>query len=117
MELSKLKRIQRYMNPFELDYIKYERHPQSQQLSTTFIPTIKELFETLETSDIYMTSSHSIIEPIVNRDFGNMFQHHNGPNQRQQTHKTPFASTNTETLVNIINLDPFKYLGPHQSHT
>ena len=34
-----------------------------------------------------MNPSHSIIEPIVNRNFFNTFQHQNGPNQRQHTHK------------------------------
>ena len=28
-----------------------------------------------------------MIEPIVNRNFGNTFQHQNGPYQRQHTHK------------------------------
>ena len=75
------------MTPFGLYYGNFECLPQSQKLSTTFNPTIEEVFETLETSDIDMTSSPSMIEPIVNRNFGNKFQHQNGPNQRQHTHK------------------------------
>ena len=87
MELSKLKHIQRYMTPFELDYRNFERLSQSQQLSNTFTPKIEEFFETLETEDLYMTSSHSIIEPISNQSFVNTFKDHNGPNQHQHTHK------------------------------
>ena len=87
MGVSKLKHLQRYMTPFELDYRSFEHQPQSQQLSLTFTPKIEEIFESLETSDIDITPSHSIIEPIVNRNFGNIFQHHNGPNQFQNKHK------------------------------
>ena len=75
------------MTPYELDYRKFERLPQSHQLSTKFTSTIKEVFETLDTFDIYMTSSHSMIEPIVNRNYGNIFQHNNGPNQFQHIQK------------------------------
>ena len=35
------------MTPFELDPRKFERHPQIQQLSITFTPTIEEVFEFL----------------------------------------------------------------------
>ena len=35
------------MTPFELDYRNFERLPQTQQISTTYIPTIEEVFETL----------------------------------------------------------------------
>ena len=34
-----------------------------------------------------MTPSHLVIEPIVDRNFGNKFQHQNGPNQRQRIQK------------------------------
>ena len=77
MVMSKLKHLQSCMTPFELDYIKFERLPQIHQLSTTFTPTIEEVFETLDISDIGMTSPHSIIKPIVNKNFGNKFQHQN----------------------------------------
>ena len=87
MELSKLKHLQRYRTPFELDYRRFDRQKQIQQLSITFSPKIEEIFETLETADIDITSSHSIIETIVNRNFANTLQHQNGPIQRQQTHK------------------------------
>ena len=87
MELSKLKRIQRYINLFKLDNIRFKRQTQIQKISLTFTPKIEEIFETLETSDIYMTIFHSIIEPIVNRNFLNTFQHQTGTNQRQKTHK------------------------------
>ena len=39
-ELSELKHIPRYMNPFELYYRNFERLPQIQKLSTTFPPKI-----------------------------------------------------------------------------
>ena len=43
-----------------------------------------QVFEMLKTADIGMTktSSHNIIEPIFKRNFGNIFHHQNGPNQR-----------------------------------
>ena len=87
MELSKLKYLQIYTTPFKLNYIWFEHQPQIQQLSLTFTPTTEEISETLEKSDIDMNTSHSIIEPVVNRNFGKTFQHHNGPNQIQHTHK------------------------------
>ena len=87
MELSKLNHIQRYMNPFEINYRRFESYPQIQQLSLTFTPKIEEIFKTPETSDIDMTPSHSIIEPVVNNNFGNTFQHQNGTNQIQHTYK------------------------------
>ena len=87
MELSKLKHLQRYMTPYELRYKKLEYIPQIHQLSTTFISTIEEVFENLDTVEIGMTSSNSIIEPIVNSNFGNKFQHQNGKNQHQHIHK------------------------------
>ena len=58
MELSKLKHIQIYTTPFELDYRKFEHLPQIQKISTTFTPTIEEVFETLEIKDIDMELSH-----------------------------------------------------------
>ena len=45
------------------------------------------IFETLETSDIDMNPYQSIIEPIVNRYFGNTFHHKNGPNKRHHNNK------------------------------
>ena len=75
------------MTPFELYYRRFERHPKIQQLSLTFTPKIEEMFETIEIVEIDMTLSHSIIEPIVNRNFDNTFQHKNEPNQRKYTHK------------------------------
>ena len=87
MELSKLKHLRRYMTPFALDYRKFECIPQIQQLSITSNLTIEEVFETLETAYIDMNSSRSTIEPIINRNCGNTFQHHNGTNHRQHTHK------------------------------
>ena len=87
MEISKLKNLQRYKTSFEINFINFERQPQSDQLPIVFSPSIELLFETLETADIGMNPSHSMVEPIVNRNFGNTLQHQNGPNQRQQTNK------------------------------
>ena len=58
MELSKFKHLKRYMTLCELNYIRFERQPQIQQLSLTFTPKIGEIFETLETVDLNMTPSH-----------------------------------------------------------
>ena len=80
MELSKLKHIQGYMTSFEVAFRKFERHPQSYQLKHTFVHSKEIIFETLETDDIDMNSYQSMIEPIVNRNFGNTFYHQNGPN-------------------------------------
>ena len=87
MELSKLKHLQWYMTTFELYYRRFERLPQRHKISTIFYSTIEEFFETLKTAYIDITTAHSIIESIVNRDFGNKFQHQNGPNQCQHIHK------------------------------
>ena len=75
------------MNTFELEYIKFEQNPQRCQISTNFHLTIEEVFDTLETADVDMSESHSMIDPIFNRNFGNTFRHRNGPNQRHHVHK------------------------------
>ena len=105
------------MTPFELDYRKFELQPQIQKLFIKLNPAVEEVFETLETLDIDMTPYHSMIEPISNRNFGNTFQHQNGQNQRQHTHKK--TSNNIETIVNStsINPYPFRDTGPHTYHT
>ena len=54
-----------------------------------------------------MSTAHSVIETIVNGNFGNKFQHQNGPNQQQHIYKI---------LVNSINPYPFKGQGPHKFH-
>ena len=75
------------MNTFELDYRKFERLPQRQQLSTIFNSTIEEVFETLETAGLYMLTDHFMIEPIFNLNFGNTIHHQNGTNPQQQIQK------------------------------
>ena len=55
MELSKLKHLQGYMTPFDLDYRKFECNPQSLKLSLTFTPKIEETFEITEIAEIDMT--------------------------------------------------------------
>ena len=87
MGLSKLKHIHQYTTSHDIDYRRFERQPQSEQLPLKFTPKTEKIFETLETADIDMNPPHSMIEPIVNRNFGNKFQHQNGPNQHHQTHK------------------------------
>ena len=47
MELLKMKHLQIYMNPFELENRKFERLPQTHQLYITFTSTIEEVFEDL----------------------------------------------------------------------
>ena len=63
------------MTTFKLDYINFERLPQRHQVSTTFNSTIEEVFETLETADVYMSTAHYVIETIFNQSSGNVFQH------------------------------------------
>ena len=75
MELSKIKNPQHYMNLFELGFRRFELQPQSNQLSIIFNPSMELIFETLETADVDMNPSHSMIESIVNRNFGNTFHH------------------------------------------
>ena len=82
------------MTTIEIYYRKFEHLPQKHQLSTIFNSTIEEVFETLETADIDMSTDHSMIEPTVNRYFVNTLHHQNGPNQCQHIHRT---------LVNIID--------------
>ena len=87
MELSKLKNIQHYITSFEIDSRRFERQPQSDQLSIIFTPSMAVIFETLEAAYIEMNPSHSMIETIVNSNFGNTFQHQNATNQHQHTNK------------------------------
>ena len=47
MELSKIQHLQIYMTSFEMDYGKFKRNPQSNQLSTDFEITMEQAFETL----------------------------------------------------------------------
>ena len=75
------------MTTFEPEYRKFELPPQRQQLPTMFHFTIEEVFETLETSDVDISTAYSMIDPFVNGNFGNNFHCQNVPNQRQNTHK------------------------------
>ena len=61
-----------------------------------------------------MTSSHSMIEPIVKRNFGDTFQCQSGKISINTIIKTLVNSTNTNILVNSINPDPIKDSGPHE---
>ena len=61
MELSKMKHLQSYMTSFELDFIRFERHTQSDQLAIIFTPSMEVIFENLQTSYIEINASHSMI--------------------------------------------------------
>ena len=102
------------MNSFKLNFRRFERHPQSDQLFIIFTHSIELIFLTLETALIDMNPLHSMIDPIVNKNFGNKFHHQNGPNQRQHTKNISASNTitspldnsiSTETLVNNVSID------------
>ena len=61
MELSNPKHLQRYMTYFDLDFREFERQPQSNQLLIMLTPSMELISETLETTDIDMHPSHSVI--------------------------------------------------------
>ena len=86
MELSKFKHIKHYMTNLELYYRKFERLTKIYQLYTTLQSKIEEVFENLETEYVDMSTAHSMIYPITNRNFGNKFHHQIGPNKRQNIH-------------------------------
>ena len=92
MKLSKLKHLQRYITSSEIYFRRFKRQPQSYQLSITFTPSMEVIFETLETAYDDMIPPHSIIETIVNSNFGNTFHHKNWPNQRQPTKNNSIQS-------------------------
>ena len=75
------------MNTFELYYRNFGRLPQSHHRYTILKSTVEEVFETLETAYLDKSTDHSMIEPIVNWNFGNTFKYQNGPNQSQHIHK------------------------------
>ena len=52
--------------------------PQRHQVSTMIKFTIENVFETLLTAYVGMSIDHSMIDPIVNINLGNIFQHLNG---------------------------------------
>ena len=87
MEISKLKHLQRHMTALKLEYRNFKVLPQIHKLSTMFHFIIEEVFENLETADVDMSTSHSIIYPIVIRNFDNTFRDHNVPNKHQHFHK------------------------------
>ena len=73
------------MTSFEIPFRLFECHPQSYQLKHTFIHSIELIFKHMDIVDIDMNPYQLMIDPIVNRNFGNTFHHQNGPNQRQRT--------------------------------
>ena len=58
MELSKMKHIQGYINAFELDFRRFERQPQSGQLSIISTPSMEFIFENIKTVDIDINPHH-----------------------------------------------------------
>ena len=61
MELSKLKHIQRNTTSFEIGFRRFERQPQSKQLSIIFNPSMELILENLDTDEIEMNPPHSMI--------------------------------------------------------
>ena len=59
------------MTYLELYFRRFECQTQSSQISIIFNSSIELIFETLETADIDINPSHSIIDPIANRKFEN----------------------------------------------
>ena len=57
------------MTSFELEYINFEQLKQIHQLSNTLHFIIEEVFETLERVDVYLSTDHTMVDPIVNRNF------------------------------------------------
>ena len=49
-----MKYLQHYMNSFELDFRRFERQPQSDQLSIIFTTSMGLILETIDKSDIDM---------------------------------------------------------------
>ena len=108
MKLSKLNQIQRYMTSFELDYMKFEYKPQRHKPNNKFLFTTKEVFETLKAADVDTTTtlSSNMIEPIFNRNFGNTFHHHNGPNHCQRANKHTYQHYQPRPLQISKNVSP-----------
>ena len=58
MELSKLKHLQCFMTSFDICFRRFERQPQSDQLSIIFTPSMEVISETMEISDIDTNPPH-----------------------------------------------------------
>ena len=87
------------MTSFEIAFGQFERSTQSDQLKHTFDQSIENIFETLETAEIDMNPYQSMIEPIVNINFGNTFHHQNVPNQRQRTNENASQKYHQNTPI------------------
>ena len=87
------------MTSFEIYFTQFERLPKSDQLKHTFDQSIENILETLETADIGINPYQSTIGHIVNRNFGNTFHYHNGPNQRQRTNKNASQKYHQNTPI------------------
>ena len=58
-----------------------------------------------------MNTSHSTVEPIVNRNFGNTFHHKNVPNQRQHTNKN-----SSKKYHHITPRQQYQHINTGQQH-
>ena len=81
---------------FEVDFRRFERQPQSDQLSIIFTPLMELILEPLDTVDIYINPYHLMIEPIVESNFENTFQYQNAPDQRQKNQQNFHTEIQTE---------------------
>ena len=90
-------------------YRNFECKPQRYQLYNIFSFSMEEVFETLETAVIDMTTTRpsNMIESIINRNFVNTFHHQNVPNLRQRVHKHAdqnYKSSSFQTPKNFSHL-------------
>ena len=120
MELSKMKNIQRYMIYFEIYFRRFGRQPKSDQLSIIFTPSMEVIFDNIETADVGMNPYHSTIKPIIKRNFGNKFHHHNGSDQRQNTNKNAsnqYNNSNTrQRYQHRNNVQQHQHRNPSQRY-
>ena len=58
-----------------------------------------------------MNPSHSMIEPIVNKNFRNSFKHQNGPNQNQHTNKN-----SSQKYQYSNNRQQYRHINTGQQH-
>ena len=90
-----MKHIQLYITTFELEYRNVEQLSHRQQPPTTSQSTIVEVFETLETAYVDISTAHSMIEPIENIHLNTRMDQIN-------------VNTFTKTVGSSTNTDPIK---------
>ena len=69
---------------------------------------MEQVFETLETSDIYITTTSytNMVKPIFSWNFQNTFHHHNGPNQIYHKQKQAGFHNQSRYYRQSIKLSP-----------